>query len=512
MIARFACPFALDRVALSLGAVLLLAACADEPGAEGGPGEAETRKDPAKGAAQQPPGEDKPLSDAEMHPLHPLEHHFRLELPRSTSTAGVDKLFERSGGAPSNVARVGDPGPIVDQDKPAGEGKGEGHGGAEGKGTPGTGSGDEAPEKGSGRNEALGVVPGQPAPTQQRGPGADEATEAKPAPTEPERFTFSKPTVLIGRAKLFVGGEAVADVRCHAGPEPCEDGAREGPTNKFELDFAADALDGSGAEASVKALAAKLGKVSGEVRVLADRRISYTAVRQVLATVTAAGGAPVVVVSSYGSEPVLLWPEGTAHAFKAPPNPPAPAEAAADGDAPAPAQPAGSTLPATLKGVQVHVGRGGVSLALTDADGAITRPPLFGNVLETLAAWALRIRRGFPDVKDAKVEVVANAPFEEVSRVLDGLRDSCAAQPKGTPCHEPKRYFERVSIEVLGAEPGNHKGTASPDAADGAGAPAGATPGLKLRLRAEDKGDGKLRLGDDKAGSRLRLAPSEGTP
>jgi len=44
------------------------------------------------------------------------------------------------------------------------------------------------------------------------------------------------------------------------------------------------------------------------------------------------------------------------------------------------------------------------------------------------------------------------APFEEVVRAVDGLRDTCAAVAKGTPCHDRRGLYRPIELLLQAAE------------------------------------------------------------
>jgi len=126
----------------------------------------------------------------------------------------------------------------------------------------------------------------------------------------------------------------------------------------------------------------------------------------------------------------------------APGTSPAPASAAAP---PGPASGAASegpgTLPADVASMHVLVRTSGVTLELARAKDPPATPELLGNLMETLNKWAERVKSVYPALPDVAVKAEAGVPFEEIVRVLDALRDSCASAPKGTACKEPRVYF-----------------------------------------------------------------------
>jgi hypothetical protein len=73
-------------------------------------------------------------------------------------------------------------------------------------------------------------------------------------------------------------------------------------------------------------------------------------------------------------------------------------------------------------------------------------PELLGSVAEALNMWAEKARHAAPRITLASVEVSADAPWEEVVRVVDALRDTCARAPKGTPCRDQRPLYETVMI------------------------------------------------------------------
>jgi hypothetical protein len=121
-------------------------------------------------------------------------------------------------------------------------------------------------------------------------------------------------------------------------------------------------------------------------------------------------------------------------------------------------------VPDDVRGVTVRVASSGMSLELARQAGEPATPALLGNVMETLAAWAERLRAAAPAVTLAQVTADPDAPIDEVVRAVDAMRDSCAQVAKGTPCHERVHRFQ-VEWSVAWTPPAALPAVATPTAA-----------------------------------------------
>ncbi len=292
----------------------------------------------------------------------------------------------------------------------------------------------------------------EPAPAAQA-PAAPTSATAPGQPVQPPVTprVFNKPAVLIGRGQWFVGARALGPVRCASdSPDLCKAEALRGPTGKVVLDFDPAALQGVLLTALQEPAAAWKGQ---QVLVFADRRVAWSAVDAVLQTCKAAGAEPVLVAATYDGQLAEVFAKSVAPT----------AVAAAVAGAGAESNPA-SAVPEDLSAVRVQVGRSGVSLFLDRKSGEPLQPELLGNVMESLAAWAQRLRATVPSVHAATVEADDKAPLEEIVRVIDALRDSCAKIAKGMPCDKRDAWFDPIDVVRAKAQ-----------AAEGA-APAGESP------------------------------------
>jgi hypothetical protein len=302
----------------------------------------------------------------------------------------------------------------------------------------------------------LEVTPVSAAP----GPEGDVPKQ----PVKPE-LRWLHPLVLVGRRQVFVEGKPILDVACHAeNPDLCTKDGLRAPTGKQALDFG----PGDSVLAAVSGACAKW--VGQDTAVLADRRLHAGAVERMLRSVAAAGAKPVLVVATYEGELVRLLPATVLL-------PPAPTPSAAvspvstAGSVGASGAAAGSIdtsgageVPDDVRGVTVRVASSGMSLELARQAGEPATPALLGNVMETLAAWAERLRAAAPAVTLAQVTADPDAPIDEVVRAVDAMRDSCAQVAKGTPCHERVHRFQ-VEWSVAWTPPAALPAVATPTAA-----------------------------------------------
>jgi hypothetical protein len=173
--------------------------------------------------------------------------------------------------------------------------------------------------------------------------------------------------------------------------------------------------------------------------------VAIQAVLQAQSALLAAGAEPRLVTATlYGTLGYVLPPQ---------PQPPTllafePTTAVADVDA------APDRVPRDLIGVVVEVYTTGMHLTLKrPAPHPATTPELLGDVVQALNIWAERARTTAPQLKVATVRAAAEAPWEEVVRAIDGLRDTCARAAKGTPCHDNRSLFAWVTLDVLPVAP-----------------------------------------------------------
>lgn len=252
-----------------------------------------------------------------------------------------------------------------------------------------------------------------------------------------------EPALLIGTRQVYAGQEAIGAVACAADlPEQCTAQALSAPTAKQLLHVAAADLDAEGRWKTVQAAAEARGWAGKTVWLLADRRISAGAVLAAERALRQAGAIPQLAVATLDGHLAALLPPGA--------GPAAPAElsfAATAAQAPGPLPP--GAAPTDLVAIRVQVRRHGVHLLLTRPQPEATvTPELLGSVAETLSVWAERARTAAPQVRLATVQASADAPWEEVVRVVDALRDTCARMAKGTPCHDRRQLYQAVVIAI----------------------------------------------------------------
>lgn len=287
------------------------------------------------------------------------------------------------------------------------------------------------------------VTPTAPPPPPARADGAPGVAPSAPGAPRPPPVAaavvqWTRATIVIGRRQWFLDGKPMGAVRCTAPAGLCDAAALQGPSGKQVLDLGEGAVDAAVAELAQAAA----GLRDRDVVVVADRRIAAGAVERTRRTLAGVGARPQLAVASYfGLLVDPLGPAGTPLPTGTPPVAASPAPGT-------PADPgANDGVPDDLTAVTVRVGARGMALELVRPVGEPVTPELLGNVLETLNAWAQRLRVAAPGVETATVRATVDAPWDEVVRAIDALRDTCASAAKGTPCHVRSRLF-RVSVDV----------------------------------------------------------------
>lgn len=251
-----------------------------------------------------------------------------------------------------------------------------------------------------------------------------------------------QPALVIGQRQLFAGGEVLGPVACAAElPEQCSPAAMAAPTAKQLLHVPAGDLDPQGRWLTVLSAAQAKGWAGKSVWLLADRRIAAGAVLAAERALRQAGAVPQLGVATLDGHLAALIPARGQPAAAVELSFPA-----SQAQVPAAELPLGAA-PTDLVAIRVQVRRGGVHLILSrPAPAAAVTPELLGSVAEALNMWAEKARRAAPQITLASVEVSADAPWEEVVRVVDALRDTCARAPKGTPCRDQRPLYETVMI------------------------------------------------------------------
>ncbi len=257
------------------------------------------------------------------------------------------------------------------------------------------------------------------------------------APPEPVH-QWTQPVVLIGRQALVVAAPPAADqeiakVACQADPATlCQAEGLRAPTGKQVL-----TLDAAAVAPLQGALVGQTGK---RVWLLADRRLNTAAVVQAMQAIRQAGAEPILGVATLAGVIAQLMPTGALAdpVDRKPQPPPEPGQSGSVGP-----------VPADLTAVEVHVARTGVHLVFkrSPPNEAVT-PELLGNVAEALAVWAERARSSAPALDSATVLASPDAPWEEVARAIDALRDTCARANKGTPCHDKRPLFGHIALAL----------------------------------------------------------------
>lgn len=280
-----------------------------------------------------------------------------------------------------------------------------------------------------------------PLPWQSVTPTAPAANaDTHNGPPEPAQ-AWTQGAVVLGRQAAFVADQKVANLRCVADPMAlCAADGLRAPTGKQVLDFAPTDLGRDGSVLAVTAAAAAQKWTGQPVWLLADRRINAAAVLQTMETLRKSGAQPQLGVATLAGQIALLLPSGLMPdpVDRKPPAVPEPGQSGGVGP-----------VPADLTAVVVHVARTGVHLEFVrTAPNPPVTPELLGNVAEALAVWAERARSAAPALTTASVQAAPDAPWEEVVRAIDALRDTCARANKGTPCHDKRPLFAHIELAI----------------------------------------------------------------
>lgn len=253
-----------------------------------------------------------------------------------------------------------------------------------------------------------------------------DVRSARPEPVK----QWQGPVVLAGRRQVFVGNTAVGPVQCSAAsPDMCSEIGLRSSTGKQKLQLAGDTAGKAAAEL------VKAGAAGKPVWLLCDRRLGAQAVLQLVAAIEQAGGQAVLGTATLAGEVARVLPQpGAPQSLAAPPT------ATEAGAGP---------VPADLAGVVVRVTGIGVHLELErPPPHPPATPELLGNVAEALSVWAERTRTAAPGLNRAQIVAAADAPWEEVVRVADALRDTCARTAKGTPCHDQRPLYGQIDLSI----------------------------------------------------------------
>ncbi len=278
------------------------------------------------------------------------------------------------------------------------------------------------------------------------GPATGPDAGVKPAPKAVEH-RWTQPVLLLGRGEVATPDRVLGKLRCQAElKELCTEEGLRAPTGRQRLDFDPAEADSNGLPAwLVKAVAEQDWK-GKPILLFADRRVSAQAVLQAQSALSAAGAETRLVAATLtGTLGYVLPPQ---------PHPPtllafAPTTVVSDVDA------APDRVPRDLTAMVVEVSTTGMHLLLMRPEPhPATTPELLGDVVQALNIWAERARTTAPELKIATIRATPDAPWEEVVRAIDGLRDTCARAAKGTPCHDNRPLFSWIALSVQpGAKP-----------------------------------------------------------
>lgn len=274
-------------------------------------------------------------------------------------------------------------------------------------------------------------------------PAAAADAGAKSAPKVAEHL-WTQPVLLLGRGEVATGDRVLGKLRCQAEPKDlCTEEGLRAPTGRQRLDFDPAEADANGQPAWLVKAAAEQDWKGKPVLLFADRRVSAQAVLQAQSAVFAAGAEPRLVTATLsGTLGYVLPPQ---------PHPPtllafAPTTAVSEVDS------APDRVPRDLTALVVEVSTTGMHLILMRPEPhPPTTPELLGDVVQALNVWAERARTTAPGLKIATIRATADAPWEEVVRAIDGVRDTCARAAKGTPCHDNRPLFSWVALDVKSA-------------------------------------------------------------
>ncbi len=278
--------------------------------------------------------------------------------------------------------------------------------------------------------------------------GVDSPTSlstSRPSWPPARRAGALSPVVYLGRSHLTAGDRRLLAMGCLHDGRPCDAAQARGPVDRTSLTIDTDDLDPparglTAGHGTINALAVLAGRWRDkEVLLLADRRVAWLAVHQVMHTLAAVGAqvrpcavdAAGAVVELNLDRPI----EGQRAWADRPPKPSAKA---------APA------LPADLRTVEVQVGESASWMVLQGATGKPEKIRVNGSAADELSAHVKRVLSAHPGLPGVSVVVDDGAPWQSVVQLVDALRDDCASRPAEVPCKGPVRLFARIELSWTG--------------------------------------------------------------
>ena len=254
------------------------------------------------------------------------------------------------------------------------------------------------------------------------------------------------PTVLIGRKALYVGSRRVLDLNCSIDGRPCPPGAAMRMAGHAQItigfdDLAPPARGQHIATARVAALRQTARAWSGrKVLVLADRRIPWLTIYQVMETLRVAGAEPALAAISGQDKVVWLAPSALSGDRKA-----------YEGRSGALAQ--DKAIPDDLQAVNVLLGRATTSLQLVGAEKGVQSHVLTGRSDKALVGWSRRILASHPGVRGISLLIDEKVAFDEVVSAVDSVRDDRGGDVRrNDPCEDCRRLFAMIDLRWLGED------------------------------------------------------------
>jgi len=248
----------------------------------------------------------------------------------------------------------------------------------------------------------------------------------------------SKPfaALFIGRKSVRLGGKVVAKTRCLKAGRPCGPSDATGPVADVRIDIEPGELEAVDGAMQIRSVA-KAARVLKDraVAVIADRRITVSALGQAIAALRSAGARP-VLAGVNGQGGVVIAAAQTVSGEE-------PGRHARAPDA--------RGLPEHVVAIDLNVRDDGSEAVLRRSDkaGDDQRARLHGDRKTAVTRWADRIGRVYPTVRTITAAFAANTPWVDAIGTVDMLRDRCGTGSTRAVCKQRRRRFEAVRVAAL---------------------------------------------------------------